>query len=245
MRLLLGISLAALPLLSAQDAPRFDVASVKPVKGPITHSADPAIRGRAVFSIASSLYDLVEWAYGVRRDQIVGEPAWATSEHYDIEARADGEGVLALAQARQMMQSLLAERFHLEAHRESRERPVYLLVVGKSGPKFKPSAADATGGYRVQSDDKGNHMDAKRTTMEQLAVQLSVTAGRPVIDTTGLVGRYVFKLDWFPANRTAPPVLDMPDMFAALDEQLGLKLEAAKAPIEMLIIDRAERPSEN
>jgi len=81
--------------------------------------------------------------------------------------------------------------------------------------------------------------------MAQLARQLSVTAGRPVMDRTGLSGYYAYTLDWFPADRAAPPDLDAPDMFQAVREQLGLRLEAGRAPVEKLVIDRAERPSEN
>ena len=118
------------------------------------------------------------------------------------------------------------------------------LVMDKGGPKFKASTADATGGYSVTGGEKGNHMEAKRTTMEKLAQQLSHSAGRPVVDKTGLAGTYVFMLDWFP-GLTSSPDLNVPDVFTALREQLGLKLEAATAPIEKLVIDQAEKPSDN
>lgn len=118
------------------------------------------------------------------------------------------------------------------------------LVMDKGGPKFKASTADATGGYSVTGGEKGNHMEAKRTTMKKLAQQLSHSAGRPVVDKTGLAGTYVFMLDWFP-GLTSSPDLNVPDVFTALREQLGLKLEAATAPIEKLVIDQAEKPSDN
>jgi uncharacterized protein (TIGR03435 family) len=130
---LFGLLLLLPSSMAAQAMPRFDVATIKLAKGPVTHSADPAVRGRAVFSTASTLSDLIQYAYDVRHDAIEGEPAWVKSQHYDLEARADGEDALTTVQAKQMMQSLLADRFQLVVHRESRERPVYFLIVGKSG----------------------------------------------------------------------------------------------------------------
>jgi uncharacterized protein (TIGR03435 family) len=246
---------AALPALThpaAQITPQaaavrlsFDVASVKLHKGVITFSSDPTIHGRTVISTASTLEDLIEYAFVIRSDQIVGEPAWALADHYDLEAKPEGEGVLPTAQSRQMVQSLLADRFQLKIHREMQEVAVYALVVAKGGPRFQPAAAEAKGGYSVHGGDKGLHLEAKRGTMEQLARQLSVTADRPAMDRTGLNGYYAFTLDWFPANRSAPPDLDAPDVFAALREQLGLRLEPAKAPVEKLVIDQVEKPSEN
>ena len=97
----------------------------------------------------------------------------------------------------------------------------------------------------TRSSGAGIHMEQTKGTMEQLASQLAYSAGRPVIDKTGLTGYYAFKLDWFPDNRTAEPDSDLPSMFNAVQEQLGLKLEPTKAPYAMLIIDHAEKPSEN
>ena len=220
----------------------FDVASIKLHKGIITFSSDPAIKGRTVRSTASTLCNFIEYAYGIRGDQLVGEPKWAADEHYDLDAKSEGEATLTTAQTRAMMQSLLAERFQLKVHRETLEVPIYNLVVGKNGPKFQPSAPDATGGFRVRAGATGDHMEVKRGTMAQFARQLSFYAGRPVVDRTGLDGAYAFTLDWVPAP---PPDSDAPDIFAALREQLGLLLESTKGPVEKLVIDHVEKPSEN
>ncbi len=227
--------------------PSFEVASVKLRKGEVTFSSGPFIRGRMVRATALTLRDLIAGAYDIRYDQISGGPSWADSDHYDIDAKAaEGEGgPLTEAQARQMMQSLLADRFQLRVHRETQEAPVYELVVGKNGPKMKPVAADAPGNSHVMGNDKGLHMERSHGVMQELADQLSLTAGRPVLDRTGLTGAYAYKLDWYPANRIPPPDLDTPSMFTALQEQLGLRLESAKGPVEKLVIDHAERPSEN
>ena len=115
-----------------------------------------------------------------------------------------------------------------------------------SGPKFKASAADAPNLGGVRTSDKGLHVETTKGTMAQLASQLSVTAGRPVLDETNLAGYYAYTLDWFPASVIPPAELvDVPSMFTALQDQLGLKLESTKGPMEKLVIEHAERPSEN
>jgi uncharacterized protein (TIGR03435 family) len=237
--------LTAVSSVRAQDRLSFDAASVKPHKGEVTFSADPSPRGRRVTANASTLLDMITYAYGVRYDQISGAPNWANSDHYDIEATSEGQGPLTASQAKEMTRSLLGERFQLKVHREAQEVPVYALVVGKGGPKFKPAAADATGSSFTRGSEKGLHMEATKVTMEGLARQLSSTTDRPVVDRTGLAGYYAFTLDWYPANRIPPPDMDVPSMFAAVQEQLGLRLEPSKGQVEKLVIDHAEKPSAN
>jgi uncharacterized protein (TIGR03435 family) len=243
--LLRTLAVFLVAFLAAAQTSSFDVATLKLCKGVITHSADPVVRGRTVTGVAVTLRDLLTYAYSVRYEQLAGGPGWIGDDHYDLMAKSEGEGSLSTAQARQMMQALLADRFHLQLHRETQEVPMYALVVAKGGPKFKPSAPDATGGYSVRTSDKGLRMETTRSTMDQLARQLAGTAGRFVVDKTGLTGLYAFTLDWWPANRTPPPDSDAPSMFDALQEQLGLKLEPTKGPLEKLIVDHAERPPEN
>ena len=229
----------------AAAQPSFEVASIRPHLGVVTFSADPAVRGSRVTGTASTLMDMITSAYGIRYAQVSGGPSWINSDRYDIDAKAPGDGPPTADQARKMMQNLLAERFQLKVHRETKEVPIYALVVGKNGPKLKESAQGAAAGGFVQATDKGLHMEAKKGTMEKLASQLSVTAGRPVMDKTGLTGTYEYTLDWSPANRIPSADSDDPSMFTALQEQLGLRLESTKGPQETLVIDRAERPSEN
>ena len=123
--------------------------------------------------------------------------------------------------------------------------PVYALVVGKNGPKLKRVTAETQGGSLTRETDKGIRIETVKGTMENLARQLSATAGRPVLDRTALSGYYAFTLEWFPANRVPAPDVDAPSIFAALPEQLGLRLESSKGPMQKIIIDQAERPSEN
>ena len=131
----------------------FEVASIKAHKGVITFSMDPAIHGRRVAGTASTLLDLIVVAYGVRYNQISDAPRWADTDHYDVDAKADdGDRPLAMSECRQRLQALLADRFHLQVHRETQEMPVYALVVGKNGSKLKAVAADATGGGQVRAE---------------------------------------------------------------------------------------------
>src|SRR5215471_5495042 len=158
--------LAPAASLCAQTS--FDTATIKPRHGDITVSSDPMVRGRTVTGTAITLIDLCAWAYNLRYDQISGGPAWANSDHFDLQAKAEGEGALASAQSRQMLQALLADRFRLKAHFETYEADVYLLVVGKGGPKLAPRAADATGGVVVHGTTKGLRMEASQGTMDQI-----------------------------------------------------------------------------
>jgi uncharacterized protein (TIGR03435 family) len=154
-----------------------------------------------------------------------------------------------------MLQALLADRFRLKIHRETRELPIYALVIGKGGPKFKESAPDAKGTLGFLMGGVRASIRGSKMSTAQLAISLSREAGRPVLDQTGLSGNYEMTLEWIrdepqviagsPGSAVVPPDLTGPSLFTAIQEQLGLKLEAKKGPIDMLIVDRAEKPSEN
>jgi len=219
----------------------FEVASIKPHPGIITSSSDPSVKGNRVTATASTLRDMITTAYRLRYDQISGAPGWAASEHYDLDARA--AAAINADQMRQMLQSLLADRFQLQIHRETREVPMYALVVGKNGPKFKESSPDDQPKSSIRGDGTGMHMDVAKGTMPQLAARLSGNgAGRPVIDRTGLAGSYTFKLEWV---NSAGADSELPSLFVAVQDQLGLKLEPASGPSEIIVIDHAEKPSAN
>ncbi len=191
--------------------------------------------------------NLIQQAYGVREFQIAGGPSWLGSERYDITAKP--EGASTPDQVKVMIQALLADRFKLQFHRETKELPTYSLVVGKGGPKFHESEA-------VAEERKGPRMRMERgrfnlegAPVAALANQLGQVLGRTVIDKTGLTGNYDFKLEWTPDQRPmeGPPAGDAtgPSIFTALQDQLGLKLESTKGPVEILVIERAQKASEN
>ena len=207
-------------------------------------------------------------------DRIVGMPDWMTSERYDIVARigdADAEAWKDPARQkvmlRAMLQTLLADRCKLAVHREMKDRPVFAIVVGRNGPKLKPaetsdldtlhtkypSAMTVPGGGGIlgQGSNGGRHLYG--ATIGTLSLVLSYPAGRPVVDKTGLTGRYDIELHWTmdaptgASETNAPPAPpgDAPSIFTAVQEQLGLKLESTKGPVEVLVIDHVERPTED
>jgi uncharacterized protein (TIGR03435 family) len=193
-----------------------------------------------------SLKDLITYAYDIKDYQLLGEPRWADIDRYDINAKADGDAALTRELARPMMQALLADRFQLKVRRGTKEMPVYALVVGKNGPKFKESAPDAESMLRLGSSGKGSVMTVTKGSMAQLAGQFSNKNGvdRPVVDKTGLSGGYDYKLEWG-NDGAANADADVVSIFTAIQEQLGLRLEKTTAPIEVLMVDSAAKPSEN
>jgi len=188
---------------------------------------------------------IIERAYNLKPYQISGGPAWIDSERYDIAAKVDGEGAPSMEQVHRMLQTLLEDRFQLRYHSETREMPVYALVVGKNGPKLKESSPDTEESFGVTRKNELMQMTVAHGNMEQLALQLSSSVERPVINKTGLTGYYDYKLnDLAPAYPTAQDSKGE-SVFTALQEQLGLKLEPQKGPVIMFLIDHVGKPSEN
>jgi uncharacterized protein (TIGR03435 family) len=245
--LLILASLLGAPQVRAQ-APSltpiaFEVASIRPHRGEIVMMGGQ-FSGPRIRLVALTLADLVGDAYHCDRYQISGAQAWIESERYDVLANAPGDNAPTQDNLRRMLQALLADRFQLKVHMETKERPVYALVVAKNGGKLKASAAEEYS--QTASGARTAHMTFAKATMEQLASNLYYSVGRPVFDKTGLRGFYDFTLDWTPDyGGPSSSEANGVDIFTALQEQLGLKLEAQKAPIDMLVIDHAEKPSEN
>jgi uncharacterized protein (TIGR03435 family) len=276
---LLLLIAAAAAQEKAPDAPApkresFEVASVKP--------GDPSDR-RMMINIApggrfravnAPVMLLLRVAYHVRDFQVLGLPEWGKTERFNIEAKSGDraeEDPMKMSQEQRdafqkrlqlRLQALLEDRFALKAHRETKEMPVYELVVGKNGPRLPPAAP--------QTDDKPRGMlrmgrgelSGTAVKMEGLVMALGDITGRTVIDKSGLKGEYDFKLQWTPEpgqmNSMAPPpgaqlpVAEPPDgdasgpsLTTAVQEQLGLKLESTKGPVEVIVIDHVEKPSAN
>jgi uncharacterized protein (TIGR03435 family) len=187
----------------------------------------------------ASLKTLVRNAYGVQNDQIAGGPAWLDRDRYDIQAKTAGQ--IREEQEGPLIQDLLASRFHLKVRWETRELPVYVLAVGQGGPKFKQS--EGPNGSMRQSRGSGKaEIAVTRVSMSQLAGMLGKQMGRIVQNKTALESYYDFALTWDP-DQAADSL--GPSIFAALREQLGLKLEAAKGPVPVLVIEHAEKPDAN
>jgi uncharacterized protein (TIGR03435 family) len=227
----------------------FDVASIKLHEGPPLRLAITT-SGQRLTADCSNVATLMMNAYNLKVPMVSasplvrdGEPCW------DIMAKAEGDAVPTNAQFRQMLKSLLAERFQLKVHTEMRETPVYALVVGKGGMKFKESDpdADATGHY----DMKGRNIVITYARAGMSDIVHAVTNAlldRLVVDHTGLTGTYNITLTYTPnyrANRESEPDLGDITVFQAIEEQLGLKLEARKEPVEVLVVDNVEKPTAN
>jgi uncharacterized protein (TIGR03435 family) len=230
-------------LIFGQTAPpAFDVASIKPSNSPIL---DFRIQpGGRLEVLGQTLNVIIRQAFNVKYYQIAGGPSWIDVDRFDIVAKAEGEPNRETVLA--MLRTLLADRFKLQTRRESREGNVYNLVVAKNGPKLNPPTGDRSYIRTLRLtplDQKGINyaLDAKKTTMAAFADRLIDAVSRPVIDRTGLSGEFDFRVDYSVDDNpeTGPPI------FVAIQNQLGLKLDSGKGPIETLVIEHAEKPSGN
>jgi uncharacterized protein (TIGR03435 family) len=244
------------PKQMAADAPAvFEVATIKP-SNPDRQGKILTIKGRQVITINTTLNDLIVFAYGIHAKQIVGGAPWMESEKYDVTGQPEGQGMPSERQLRAMLQKLIEDRFKFTTHRETRELPAYVLVVASGGPKLTKNDSNPDGLPGLFFRGLGV-LPVTNATMKDFAgvMQLAVL-DRPVVDKTGLEGRYDFTLTWTPDEtqfagfgvRIPPPSTDPnapPALFTAIQEQLGLKFESQRAPVEVLVVDRVEKPSEN
>jgi uncharacterized protein (TIGR03435 family) len=224
--------------------PRFEVASIKPSADPSGNSAGSRSgKGRLAMNNVT-LKRCIMGAYGVGPNVIAGGPDWLDADRFVITAKA--EDAAGDSELMKMLQTLLADRFKLALHRETRTAPAYVLEVAKNGPKLKKSESDES-----QTSNGRGLIEAKATTMAGFAERLARQVDLPVVDRTGLDGAFDLKLEWTPESARAlkPGEAGIADtalsIFTAIQEQLGLRLRAQKAPVEMLVIDHAEKPSEN
>ena len=239
------LTLAAGSLVLKGQSKEFEVASIKPSApapmGEVRMNMQITPGGRLVAEGMSAKF-LIQYAYDVRDFQVTGGPSWMGALQWDINAKA--ESASTPDQTRMQMQALLAERFKLQFHRETKEMSTYALVVAKGGSKLKVSEVDGS------DKNKGGRMSMGRgqfggngLPVGSIARALGQVLDHSVIDQTGLEGNYDFELKWKPEQ--APPEDPGPSVFTALQEQLGLKLESTKGQVEMLIVDRIEKPADN
>jgi uncharacterized protein (TIGR03435 family) len=252
--------LVAIPRLQAQGrrlaptagvkVPSYDVVSIKP---------DHTDNGRVSIHIDDgnldalnvSLKTMILGAYNMKESQLFGLPKWGDSAHFDIKAKIiapDKKQLEALTQEefQSMQQPILTDRFQLKFHRERKVLPIYELVVMKAGPKFKEATPIELKGDQGVSVHNRN-LVATGIPISRLADQLSAQLERVVVDKTGLAAKYNFQLSWSPddAGPTSSDVAASPDIFTALEEQLGLKLQPSKEEMDTFVIDHVEYPSEN
>jgi bla regulator protein BlaR1 len=231
------------PAIRAQSSPattsRFEVASIKPNVSVRDHSSISFPPGGRFSATFETLDRIIINAYRIKDYQLSGGPSWLYSERFDIDARAEGNP--SRVQMRSMVQSLLADRFHLAIHRETKDRAVYALVAGQGRTSLQKAPDRPTNGLEIGT----GRLTGVGASMGEFSDQLSRMLDRPVIDKTGFVGLFDFKLEYSPVEARPDADAALPDIFSAIPEQLGLKLEATKAPVEVIVIDSVERPSEN
>jgi uncharacterized protein (TIGR03435 family) len=241
---------------AATVSPEFEAATIKPVKEPNPNRMHDSEEGRRFLTRYTSLSDLIVMAYELNRRQVVDGPAWVTTDEFDVDAVGDGlhaeDGNQMVWQ--EMLQRLLADRFKLTFHWEQREISSYELVVAKGGPKLKTADANE------QQNNGCSHLGNCTFTKDSLAgfarFMGFVVLDKPVVDKTGLAGEFDITLKWTPDETQfasmgvhVPPPVDNPnappELFTAIQEQLGLKLEVRKAMTKVFVNDHVERPTEN
>ncbi len=243
------------PAMAANADPSFEVATIKPTK-PDEKGKAFAVNGRRLHVVNMSLNELISLSYDVQSKQVIGMPPWADTDKFDIDAQPDGEGAPSLKQWKSMVQKLLADRYKLSFHRDKREMPVYALSVAKSGEKMTKSQGDPNGLPGFFFRGRPGDLTVVNATMGEFATFLqSAVLDRPALDQTGLSGRYDFPLNWTPDDsqfggaKLPPPPADNsnppPNLYTAMQEQDGLKLDATRAPAEVLVVDHVEKPSAN
>ena len=233
------------PMARTAD-PAFEVAAIKPADPSDTNQGF-RLEGRRIFVESVTMTSLICFAYSIQKTQIVNAPQWFDEQRWNIEGTPDTEGAPSWHQYRQMLQKLLSTRFGLVMHHDKRELSVYTLTVAKGGPKIEKSKSDPD----ALSDGSGRGMGSAQymkftnDSMTDFAQTMQLMVDRPVVEQTNLSGRYDFTLLWTPDVMHDTPTDTAPGLFTAVQEQLGLKLTAARIPTDVFVIDAATRPTEN
>jgi len=232
------------------QSPALEAASVKISSGEqVRMRREPGRLAITNFSLRA----MVRYAYDVEDIQIAGGPPWFASDRWDVVASAGRE--ITEAERRRMLQTLLDDRFKIAIRREPKELPVYALVVAKGGSKLTPGTAGNPERVELNVSGTGMHqMRAQSVPLSTIARVLTGQAGRIVVDRTGIAGSFDYQLEWVPDPANMPMIngakpdgsnLNGASIFTAVQEQLGLKLESTKGPVEILVIERAEKAKEN
>ena len=248
-------------LSQTQTLPKeFDVATIKPNAANDNRFMIRPLPGGGLTITGVPLKMLIMEAYDVRAFQVSGGPGWMSTERWDIEAKAEGvQGQLPIGQTLKMLRALIADRFHLEVHHETKETTIYALLVSKNGSKLTNHTGEPPRPTERLRMRPGS-ISAKQVGIAALVRQLTLQLGRQVVDKTGLTGEYDFTLEWTPEpgqggpesiglppdpGLVPPSDSNGPSIFTALQEQLGLRLDAQKGPVDVIVVDRAEKPEEN
>jgi uncharacterized protein (TIGR03435 family) len=226
--------------------PSFEVAAIKP-SDPDDHHDGFHLNGRHVSIEDQTVMEIIHFAYAIHESQIVNAPKWFSEQRWDVDGVPDVQGEPDINQYQRMVQKLLTSRFGLQIHSDRRELSRYSLTVAKGGPKLKKSKSDPDA--RMDESGWGNgsqrYMEFTNSNMSDLTLCLQEAAGKPIVNETNLSGRYDFVLHWTPNEARATEPNAAPGLFTAIQEELGLKLEATRGPTDVLVIDAATQPTQN
>jgi uncharacterized protein (TIGR03435 family) len=237
------------PKPMARDAdPGWEVVTVRPSDPNETNQAFH-VEGRHVLIQRETVEYMLMVAYGLQRNQIANAPDWVKTENFDADGVPDTDGQPSVPQFQVMVRKLLEQRFGLKAHKEQREMEVYALRVGKDAPKLTPSKSDPNTlpSQDIYGKGVGRVLKFTNVSMGDFALMMLFEVQRPIVNQTGLNGRYDFDLR-FTKDEQAAAAAEAnapPGLFTAVQEQLGLKLDAVKAPAPVLVVDHVERPGAN
>jgi uncharacterized protein (TIGR03435 family) len=243
--LLAGILTASLCAAQSQKPQEFEVASVRPNLSSLEQDGGINISGSRISGTNLSLRMLILQAYGILDFQLAGGPNWLASDRYDIQASTGRDETITQSELGPLLRSLLADRFHLALHPETRERQSHAWVVDKGGPKIQEAVgvpAQSMSGVNQRATAGTAKMIGSGVPMSALAYRLAVQQpfrGNVVVDKKGLAGFYDFTLEWEPGDDAGSSIL------TGLREQLGLRLVSEKSSVQVLVIDSAEKPSAN
>jgi uncharacterized protein (TIGR03435 family) len=240
------------PVQAAQS--KLEVVAIKPVKEPDPNHTRDTTQGRRLIVRNTSLRELITMAYELDPKEIEGDPKWLAADEWNIDAEAvEGVNLNEVQEEETLLQEILADRFRLAFHWEKRTLPVYVLTVTKPRPKLQ--AADPHEDENSGCPQPGICTFRKRTLSNFAWFMQYVVLDKPVVDKTGIAGEFDFLLKWTPDEsqfsrwgsgiRPSSESASLPSLFTAIQEQLGLKLESVKAPVNVLVIDHVEKPTEN
>lgn len=246
-----GVVCAALLSQTAfSEQLRFEVASIKKSKHDGMKGGMDLLPGGGLRMEGVTIKGLIALAYDVREDQVAGSPKWLDKDTFSLLAKAEraeanaspsGPGTASWNRLRERLQTLLAERCQLTVRKDSKPTSGYSLVAAKGGPKVTPTKTPMPPGTMRSR----GVINGRSGTMQMLASVLTNYVGRPVVDRTGLEDSYDYKLEYADDGEPNAPVSEGASIFTALQEQLGLKLEPGRVPVETIVVVKVERPSDN
>ena len=245
-----------IPPMAANADPSFEVVTIKPSK-PDDQRKAFVVNGNQFHIINQPLTQIISFAYDVQAKQVIGLPDWAESDKFDIDGKPDGEGAPSGKQWKIMIQKMLVDRFKFTFHKDKKELSVYVLSVSKTGQKMTKNDSDPNGLPSLFFRGRLGDLGVRNARMSDFTgLMQSAVLDRPVLDQTGLTGRFDFTLNWTPDDsqfagmgaRVPPPTEAAdapPNLYTAIQEQIGLKLDATRAPADVMVIDHVEKPSAN